>query len=120
MPLHKSVSHIGITTSILLALGSATAAYAADEPVDEPMRSGDTGVDTGVYLSDSAITVKVKAALISNKLSGISVTTNRGVVALSGSVAMEELRQQATKIASSIDGVKGVNIAGLSVEKKES
>ncbi|CAG4882388.1 exported protein of unknown function [Georgfuchsia toluolica] len=118
MPLPKSLSHIGITASILLALGSVTAAYAADEPSNEPMRSGGTG--TGAYPSDSAITAKVKAAFISNKLSGISVTADLGVVDLSGSVATEELRQQATRIASSVDGVRGVDYAGLSIEKKGS
>lgn len=117
MPLPKSLSHIGITASILLVLGSAIA-YAADESSKEPMRSGGTG--TGAYPSDSAITAKVKAAFISNKLSGISVTTDLGVVDLSGSVATEELRQQATRIASGVDGVRGVDYAGLSIEKKGS
>lgn len=111
MPFYKSLSCCA--TSILLAFGAATAVHAADEPTSQPKQSG----STGAYLSDSAITAKVKAALISNKLTGISVTTEMGVVSLSGSVASEQLRQQITQIASGIDGVRGVDYTGLSVAK---
>jgi osmotically-inducible protein OsmY len=53
---------------------------------------------------------------MSKKLTGITVTTELGVVSLSGSVATETIRQQATQIAAAIDGVRGVEYAGLSVK----
>lgn len=114
MSLYKSLSRF-TTIVALIACGTATTLYAADEAINQPGQPGQTG-GAGAYLSDSAITAKVKTALISNKLSGISVTTELGVVALSGFVKSEELRQQATKIASNVDGVRGVDYTGLSIK----
>ena len=111
MPLNKTLTRFALP--VLVALGtSSSMVLAADQPTTPPNETG----GATAYISDTAITTKVKSALISNKLTGISVTTELGVVALSGSVASEELRQRATKIASSIDGVRGVDYAGLSVK----
>jgi len=66
----------------------------------------------GKYVDDSVITAKVKAALIKEeKLKGfdISVQTERGEVLLSGFVNNPAQRVRAIKIASSVDGVRGVH-----------
>jgi hyperosmotically inducible periplasmic protein len=110
MSLYKSLSRF--TAIALIGCGSVSAVYAATEAAAPPSESS----AAGAYVNDSAITAKVKAALISSKLTGISVTTQLGVVSLSGSVASDEVRQQATKIASSTEGVRGVDYAGLSVK----
>src|SRR5262245_26789258 len=103
-----------LTTKILgsllatLSLSFATAQIAfAAEPVDAKKPTEDSAASA--YVSDSSVTAKVKAALLSNTITGVSVTTDQGVVALSGTVPNEEVRQQATKIASNIDGVRGVD-----------
>jgi len=61
--------------------------------------------------SDSAITAKIKAKLAENQLStftDVSVTTNNGVVTLTGSVPSEKGRQQVLEAARSADGVMRV------------
>lgn len=68
-------------------------------------------VRLGKYVDDSVITAKVKAALVKEeKLKGfdISVETDHGRVLLSGFVDSPQLRTQALKIASSVDGVRDV------------
>ena len=60
---------------------------------------------------DTAITAKVKAALIGEpglKSMAINVETKDGTVTLSGNVDNSELRDKAKQLASSTAGVKGV------------
>lgn len=61
--------------------------------------------------SDSAVTAKIKAKLAEGhvgSLTDISVTTNNGVVTLTGTVPTEQARQQALEAARSADGVMRV------------
>ena len=63
------------------------------------------------YIGDSVITAKVKAALVKDpavKALEVSVTTDKGVVLLSGFVDNEKQAQRAQDIANSIAGVKSV------------
>ena len=67
---------------------------------------------TGEFLDDSAITTKVKSALIADKrVSGmdVSVETFKGRVLLSGYVTSPEERQTAERIARNVAGVKDVS-----------
>jgi len=67
-----------------------------------------TGEKSGAYVDDSWITSKVKSELVADKTvkaHNIGVTTNRGVVTLSGNAATWEESNKATEIAR---GVKGV------------
>ena len=67
---------------------------------------------TGEFIDDSAITSKVKTALLADKrVSGmdVSVETFKGRVLLSGYVRSPEERQTAERIARSQPGVKEVN-----------
>lgn len=70
-----------------------------------------TRESTGQYVDDSAITTKVKAALLRaddvHSLN-ISVETYKGVVQLSGFVDSEAEKARAEKIAGGIEGVKRV------------
>lgn len=64
------------------------------------------------YMSDSAITTKVKSALSQEKeiKSGlIHVTTRKGVVSLDGSVVTKEQADKAIELAKGVDGVKDVH-----------
>ena len=66
----------------------------------------------GETVSDSAITARVKSELLADpNVSGlnVNVTTYDGQVQLSGYVTSDEQRQQAEKIARSVDGVKSVS-----------
>jgi hyperosmotically inducible protein len=65
----------------------------------------------GEYIDDAAITTKVKAALVNDPLltaSRIEVTTDKGIVKLSGTVDSEQGINRARELAASQQGVKSV------------
>ena len=85
-----------------------TAAGAASEPHSDSVAAA---------IADTAITAKVKAKYLADdrlKGSDISVTTNNGMVALSGTLATAEAKQVAVDLAKGVEGVKSVDAAGLS------
>jgi osmotically-inducible protein OsmY len=70
-----------------------------------------TSEGTGEYVDDSAITTKVKSAMLGSsglKSTDIHVETFRGVVQLSGFVDSEAQRDQAVRVAQGVGGVKSV------------
>jgi hyperosmotically inducible periplasmic protein len=69
---------------------------------------------TGEYIDDSVITTKVKAAILgSSSLSAshIEVTTDKGIVTLSGTVDSEQSISKAIEVASNEKNVKAVQTA---------
>jgi hyperosmotically inducible protein len=74
---------------------------------------------TGAVMDDSALTAKVKSALIEDprtKAGDIKVETRDGVVQLSGFVANEAQKAAAGSVAMAVSGVKNVS-NGLAVRK---
>jgi hyperosmotically inducible protein len=74
---------------------------------------------SGEIMDDSALTAKVKSALIddpSTKAGNINVETRQGVVQLSGFVSTQAQKDAATKVAGAVKGVKSVQ-NGLSIRK---
>ncbi len=66
---------------------------------------------TGEYIDDSAITVKVKAAIFNDpmlKVFQVNVETFKGVVQLSGFVDSAQVSAKAEEVAKSVAGVKSV------------
>ena len=66
----------------------------------------------GAYIDDSAITAKVKAALLADsalKSFAIHVVTNHGAVHLSGTVNSETMIGHATTVARGVSGVRIVH-----------
>src|SRR6188768_242600 len=66
---------------------------------------------TGEYVTDSWITTKVKAALVSDpvvKATEVNVETFKGTVQLSGFVSSEAAQSQAVVVTRGIEGVTGV------------
>ncbi|MBE5203254.1 molecular chaperone OsmY [Pectobacterium quasiaquaticum] len=107
---------------IIVALGSILAGGAmAEETLGQKVeRIADTTgtkIDNSAnkasgYVSDSAITAKVKSALLEDKSitsSDISVETSNGVVTLSGFVGSQELSTRAVQIATQVEGVQSVS-----------
>jgi len=81
--------------------------------------AGTTNMSLGGVLSDSAITAKVKAALMANTTTSaqnIQVVTNNGEVTLSGVVGSETEASTAVEIAESTDGVQNVITDNLKVK----
>jgi hyperosmotically inducible protein len=72
---------------------------------------GEGSGSLGETVDDGMVTSKVKAALIGEpitKARQINVTTNDGVVQLSGFVDSAEEKQKASEVARSVDGVRDV------------
>jgi len=91
-----------VALAVMGAIG-APALYAADSDASYP----------GMYVKDSAITMKVKTKLLAKEpttLSNVKVNTDRdGVVWLSGTAPTKETSDRAETIAKETDGVKGVH-----------
>ena len=69
------------------------------------------GEQTGAYLDDSWITLKIKSDMVSDKnvhARDISVNTTKGVVTLSGTAGSWEESNKAAEIARRVPGVKEV------------
>jgi hyperosmotically inducible protein len=90
---------------------AAKLAHVSDiDIVDNRLDVGSASV--GNAISDSAVTTKVKSQIVANttlRQSDISVTTNNGVVTISGHVPSEEARQLALGLARSTGGVSRVD-----------
>ncbi len=70
-----------------------------------------TATRTGEYVDDAAITTKVKSAMAMDKevaSRNISVTTNDGVVHLSGVAHSRAEAQKAVQLARNVAGVRSV------------
>jgi hyperosmotically inducible periplasmic protein len=70
-----------------------------------------TGDTLGQNIDDTTITTSVKAKLAADKGSSVTrvqVDTNRGVVALTGTVESSADRARAEQIARGVSGVRGV------------
>jgi hyperosmotically inducible protein len=66
---------------------------------------------TGEYVDDSVITSKVKSAFVSDSqvsALNISVTTNKGVVELTGNAKTPSESSKAAQLARDVKGVKAV------------
>ncbi|WCG83560.1 molecular chaperone OsmY [Pectobacterium sp. A5351] len=107
---------------IVVALGSILAGGAmAEETLGQKVdRIADTAgakIDSSAnkasdYMGDSAITAKVKSALLEDKSitsNDISVETSKGVVTLSGFVGSQALSTRAVEIATQVEGVQSVS-----------
>jgi len=94
----SSIKRSCILVSLLLAAGCAT---------------------TGDYLGDARTTTRVKSAIYNEpelKVMGIHVSTEEGVVTLSGAVKTRAERAKAVQVARKVEGVKQVK-NDLTLEK---
>jgi len=100
-----------------LASGSAFAANETTNKVESTADSAGQKIDSsmnkvGNFMDDSAITAKVKAALVDHeniKSTDISVETNKKVVTLSGFVESQAQAEEAVKVAKGVEGVDSVS-----------
>lgn len=99
---HKPLIVIGI--SAILSVSALATAAAPD--------STDSSATVGAAIGDAAITTKVKAKFATDdrlKGSDVSVTTNNGVVTLTGSASSSTAKEAAETLASNVSGVHRVN-----------
>lgn len=98
-----AASMLGLTCASPLVLADGTT---AGEKVET------TAEKTGEFLSDAALTTKVKTALLAEKnlkSLGINVESTDGVVTLSGEVPNEASIEQAEAVTEAVEGVKDVH-----------
>lgn len=97
-----------LALAIVLAAG-AVACSSNSKPDEGPVQAAAS--NAGRVVDDSAITAKVKAALVGDpqtKAHQINVETFQGTVQLSGFVDSANARARALEVARNVDGVKEV------------
>lgn len=103
--------------AVMLTSAIATGSAFADNNVQTSAETAGQKVDSsmskvGNFMDDSAITAKVKAALVDHdniKSTDISVKTDQKVVTLSGFVESQAQAEEAVKAAKSVEGVVSVS-----------
>lgn len=134
--LDQSNIHVTTTNGVVTLKGSASNSDAKDlaeekaktvagvKSVDNELRTPDSSNamhKTKRVVSDSWITTKVKSELLADSLTkgfDVSVETINGVVVLKGDLANEAAIQHVKSLAEKVDGVKGVDASGLTVENQ--
>lgn len=100
-----------------LVCGSAMAETTATDKAQSTANTAGEKIDNsmnkvGNFMDDSAITAKVKAALVDHesiKSTDISVKTEKAVVTLSGFVESQAQAEEAVKVAKQVEGVASVS-----------
>lgn len=105
-----------LTAMVLSSILAASGAMANDTIKTEPNSTGakiDNSMKTASnYMGDSAVTAKVKSALVGDKginSTDISVVTNNGVVTLSGFVTDQTQAERAVTATKGVEGVTSVS-----------
>jgi osmotically-inducible protein OsmY len=99
--------HNTVAVRLLIAAALTAPAFA----ITAGCSSTPTSESAGEYASDSAITARVKTALLADpglKSLAVSVETYRGAVQLSGFVNSEVQIQKAVAVTRSVSGVQSV------------
>nr|WP_318383095.1 molecular chaperone OsmY [uncultured Enterobacter sp.] len=119
-----TITRLKISKTLLaVMLGSVLvsgSALAENSTTDKAQSAGDSAgqkIDSsmnkvGNFMDDSAITAKVKAALVDHesiKSTDISVKTEKAVVTLSGFVESQAQAEEAVKVAKQVEGVSSVS-----------
>jgi hyperosmotically inducible periplasmic protein len=107
VPLQSSLEYVIMKRALWMPLAVV---LAAAMPI-VACSSSRTSESTGEYVDSSAITSKVKAALLGDsglKSFDIGVETYKDVVQLSGFVNSEQVKAHAGQVAAGVSGVKSV------------
>ncbi|GAB5070526.1 molecular chaperone OsmY [Citrobacter sedlakii] len=115
LKISKTLLAVMLTSAV--ATGSAYAENATMDKAQAGAESAGQKVDSsmnkvGNFMDDSAITAKVKAALVDHeniKSTDISVKTEQKVVTLSGFVESQAQAEEAVKVAKGVEGVTSVS-----------
>ena len=101
-----------IDTALLLLVGLLAIPLVHASESQSTGKAERTGQTAGKYIDDATLTTKVKVALLTDNLLSafeVKVTTDHGIVTLSGEVDKPETIQRAIKLASAVPGVKAIN-----------
>ena len=104
----RTALHLSLCAGVALVAATLAGAPLAQQTTTSPPSKTES---TKEYLDDTAITTKVKSALISDKdtkASEIKVETDKGVVHLTGTVDNAQMAAKAEQVAKSVKGVQSV------------
>ena len=111
LKISKTLLAVMLTSAV--ATGSAYAENNAQTTNESAGQKVDSSMNkVGNFMDDSAITAKVKAALVDHdniKSTDISVKTDQKVVTLSGFVESQAQAEEAVKVAKGVEGVNSVS-----------
>ncbi|AKE59978.1 molecular chaperone OsmY [Citrobacter farmeri] len=115
LKISKTLLAVMLTSAV--ATGSAYAENTTMDKAQSGVESAGQKVDSsmnkvGNFMDDSAITAKVKAALVDHesiKSTDISVKTDQKVVTLSGFVESQAQAEEAVTVAKGVEGVTSVS-----------
>ena len=115
--LRISKTLLAVTLGSVLVSGSALAETSTMDKAQNSANTAGEKIDSsmnkvGNFMDDSAITAKVKAALVDHdniKSTDISVKTDQKVVTLSGFVESQAQAEEAVKVAKGVEGVTSVS-----------
>ena len=108
---------LAVTLGSVLVSGSALAESSTMDKAQNTANTAGEKIDSsmnkvGNFMDDSAITAKVKAALVDHdniKSTDISVKTDQKVVTLSGFVESQAQAEEAVKVVKGVEGVTSVS-----------
>jgi len=109
----------GFVILVALCASMAGAVHAQAEKSAQTQTGTDSGKQTGAYAGDSAITAKVRAALVKDpdiKALDVSVDTYKGEVLLSGFVENPQQARKAAEITARVRGVTSVKNALVAIK----
>ncbi len=112
-----------IATGLMFAFAAVPFSQAMALQSNEAMQHSSDNQTVPDKAADAWITTKVKADLGTTKnvhATDISVSTNDGVVTLSGAVGSANEKMLAVDVAQKIKGVKSVDASGLTVNAMKS
>lgn len=118
LKLRSGMLSAGVLSIGLLAAFTAPPSRAMTAGIHAPMQKAADNQTVADKTADAWITTKVKSEFAASKgikATDISVSTNDGVVTLSGSVASLKVKQKAERVAQRVKGVKSVEDSGLTV-----
>ena len=118
MRTHTTIRNSMLATGLMLAFAAVPLSQAMAQDAGTPMQKSSDNQTVPDKAADAWITTKVKSEFGTTRgvsATDISVSTRDGVVSLSGTVATQDEKTRAERVAQSVKGVKSVESRGLAV-----
>ncbi len=115
---HSMIRNSLFAAGLVVAFAAAPLAQVAAQDAAGSMQKSSDNKTVPDKAADAWITTKVKSEFGTTKgikSTDISVTTDDGVVSLSGTVATGKEKMRAERVAKHVKGVKSVDASGLTV-----
>jgi hyperosmotically inducible protein len=118
MRTHTKIRYSMFAAGLALAVAAVPLSQAVAQGASSQMQKSADNQTVPDKAADAWITTKVKSEFGTTKgvsANDISVSTNDGVVTLTGTVATQDEKMRAQRVAQLVKGVKSVDTSGLLV-----